>query len=177
MTGFIFRDTAAVWRMAQIIVLGSCAGLIVLGFWVWGMAADRQSEIATLEARIALAAQVDTQATALGDGISFYESETSQLAQSEMQSDMQDLAEENQVSLEVIRADQIERVGANVRMTLTLNGVVNETQLGGYLRALADHNPMIVVDAISLRRARSVGRGNDQRPLAIQLKLIGFAKQ
>ena len=60
-------------------------------------------------------------------------------------------------------------------MAMTLNGVVPEEQLGGYLQNLAVHEPMIVVDSINLRRARSTRNGPDERPLAIQLKLSGFS--
>ena len=99
------------------------------------------------------------------------------MSQSEMQSDMQDLAGEFNVRLEVIRADQVEQVANNVRMVLTLNGVVSESQLGGYLVALARHEPMIVVDNIGLRRARSPNRNQDERLLAIQLKLSSYTEQ
>lgn len=177
MNAFAFRDAAAVRRMGRFIVIGTCAALIVLSGLVWRMAQNRQADIAALEAAVARAADAGVRGTAPGDTISYYESETSQLAQSQMQSDMQALAEQYQVSLEVIRADQIERLGAQARLALTLNGVVPEHQLGAYLQGLADHRPMIVVETINLRRARSTGRGTDERLLALQLELSGFAKQ
>ncbi len=177
MNAFMFRNRAAVRRMGYGIVVGTSVALMVVTGLVWRTAQNKLDDIAALEATITRAQQVQARTTTQGTGVSFYESDTPQLAQSQMQSDMQALADENSVRLEVIRADQIEQVGSQVRMALTLNGVVPENQLGGYLRGLADHEPMIVVDTVNLRRARSSGRGNDERLLAIQLKLSGFATQ
>ncbi len=177
MNAFAFRDAAAVRQMGSALVIGTCLALMAVSALVWSIAQKRAEDIAALEDMVARAEQLSTRPTAPGPGISVYQSDTPQLAQSQMQSDMQELAEEFDLRLEVIRADQIEQLGAQVRMALTLNGVVPEAQLGGYLQGLSQHEPIVIVDSINLRRARSTTRGSDERLLSIQLKLHGFATQ
>lgn len=175
MSEFIFQNPSAVRRFGSTLVITTSVAIICLGFFVWNFVANRYDDIADLNATIARASQLAVASQSNSEQFSFYQFDTAQLSQSEMQSDMQELAQEFRVRLEVIRADQIEQLQENVRMTLTLNGVVPEDQLGGYLLSLANHEPMIVVDNISLRRARSTNRSTNERMLAIQLKLSGFS--
>lgn len=177
MSEFIFQNPAAVRRFGTTLVVGACILIIVLALFVWNFIAQRFDTIEDLNATIARAEQLSASSQSDSAQISFYQSETPQLSQSQMQSDMQELAQQYQLVLEVIRADQIEQLEGNVRMALTLNGVVPESQLGGYLQNLATYEPMIIVDSINLRRARSTRSGQDDRLLAIQLKFSGFATQ
>lgn len=175
MSEFVFQNPAAVRRVGTTLILGVSALVICIALFIWSFIGHRYENIDELNATIARAEQLSLASQSNSAQISFYQSETPQLSQSEMQSDMQDLAQQYRVRLEVIRADQIEQIAGNVRMALTLNGVVPEEQLGGYLQNLAAHEPMIIVDSINLRRARSTRNGPDERPLAIQLKLSGFS--
>ena len=177
MSSFTFQNSAAVRRVGTTIILLSSAALILLAFLIWSVIASRYDRLSSMNGTIARAEQLLQASQSNQAQVSLYENETPQLSQSEMQSDMQDLAGEFNVRLEVIRADQVEQVANNVRMVLTLNGVVSESQLGGYLGALARHEPMIVVDNIGLRRARSTNRNQEERLLAIQLKLSSYTKQ
>jgi replicative DNA helicase len=177
MSEFIFQNPAAVRRFGSGLVIATSVVLICLALFVWSFVAQRYADVADLRSTIARSEQISAAAQSNSAQISFYQSDTPQLSQSQMQSDMQELAQEYQLILEVIRADQIEPLEGNVRMALTLNGVVPESQLGGYLQSLANHDPMIIVDSINLRRARSTNRNADERPLAIQLKLSGFSTQ
>lgn len=177
MSEFVFQNPSAVRRFGTILVIGASAAIMVVAFVVWSFVGQRFDNIADLNATIARAEQLSASSQSNSAQISFYQGETPQLSQSQMQSDMQELAQQYQVRLEVIRADQIEQLEGNVRMALTLNGVVPESQLGGYLQNLAAHDPMIVVDSINLRRARSTRSSDNDRLLAIQLKLSGFSGQ
>lgn len=177
MSVFTFHNPALVRRFGTLLVIGTAIALLILTLIVTNIARNKYAAIDTQRDMIAQAEAAAENQGNRQDPVTFYESETPQLAQSQMQSDMQELADQNQVRLEVIRADQVEQLEGSLRLALTLNGVVEESQLGGFLEGLASHEPMIVVDSISLRRARSSNRGVDERPLAIQLKLSGFAPQ
>ncbi len=174
---FTFHNPGLVRRFGTLLVVGTAFVLLLLTLLLTSVARNGYASMDTQRAAIAQAEAATERQGNAGVGITFYESETPQLAQSQMQSDMQALADQNQVQLEVIRADQVEQLQGALRLTLTLNGVVAENQLGGFLESLASHDPMIVVDSIVLRRGRSSSQGIDDRPLAIQLKLSGFTPQ
>jgi hypothetical protein len=175
MNSFAFHNPALVRRFGTILVVGTSALLIVLALLLANVVLGKYDDIAAQQDTVARAERVAGQQTDSPEAATFYSAETPQLAQSQMQTDMQAIAEQNQVRLEVIRADQIEDLGGSLRMALTLNGVVPESELGAYLTSLASHDPMIVVESVSLRRARAANRNVDSRPLAVQLKLSGFA--
>ncbi len=177
MSSFTFHNPALVRRFGTVIVIGTSIVLILLAVILANIARGKYDSIADQQDTIARSERAAAQGSNNASQATFYSAETPQLAQSQMQSDMQDLAQQNQVILEVIRADQIEQLNGSLLMALTLNGVVPENQLGGYLEGLAKHEPVIVVESISLRRARSTNRGVDDRPLAIRLKLNGFVAQ
>lgn len=177
MSEFTFHNPTLVRRFGTLLVVGTSVLLIVLTLVLTNIARSKYAGISDQLDAIAMAERAaQPQAGALAQN-TFYVSDTPQLAQAQMQSDMQALADEYQVRLEVIRADQVEPLNGSLRLALTLNGVVQENELGSFLESLASHDPMIVVDSISLRRARSNNRNADERPLAIQLKLSGFASQ
>lgn len=177
MGGFTFHNPALVRRFGTVLVVGTSILLIILTLVMTNIARSKYAGINAQQDAIAMAERASEAESASQSQATFYVSETPQLAQSQMQSDMQELADQFDVRLEVIRADQVEPLNGSLRLALTLNGVVQESQLGGFMENLANHDPMIVVESISLRRARSSNRNADERPLAIQLKLSGFASQ
>ncbi len=177
MNSFAFHNPTLVRRFGTGLVVGTSIVLIILALLFTNIARGNYANIAAQQEEIVMSERAANTETGETGQITFYTADTPQLAQAQMQSDMQDLAQQNQVILEVIRADQIEQLNGSLLMALTLNGVVPENQLGGYLEGLAKHEPVIVVESISLRRARSTNRGVDDRPLAIRLKLNGFVAQ
>ena len=177
MSSFSFQNPAAVQRVGTVLILGSSAILVVFAFLLWGIVSKRYDRIDDMSQTILRSEQLVQAAQTNQLQVSLYQNDTPQLSQSEMQSDMQDLAGQFGVRLEVIRADQVEQVGPNLRMALTLNGVVPENQLGGFLVALTSHEPMIIVNSIGLRRARSTNRNQNDRLLALQLKQSSFTAQ
>ena len=176
MNSFTFYNPTLVRRIGTALVVGTSALLVVFAVFLANVARGNYDNITGQLETIARAERATADGMPTADP-SFYLADTPQLAQSQMQTDMQALARQNQVDLEVIRAEQIEQINGALRMSLTLNGVVFESQLGAFLNTLATHEPMIVIDSISLRRARSSQRGIDNRPLAIRMKLSGFAAQ
>ncbi len=177
MNSFTFHNPTLVRRFGTLIVIGTSALLIVLAIFIANIAQSTYSEIAQQQRTIAEAQRLQDVDMDGNEKLTFYRSETPQLAQAQMQSDMQAIAQQNEVRLEVIRADQIEPANGSLRMALTLNGVVLESQLGAYLESFANHSPMIVVESVNLRRARTRNNNIDNRPLAVQLKLSGFVAQ
>ncbi|MDP5086686.1 MAG: GspMb/PilO family protein [Yoonia sp.] len=176
MSSFAFYNPTLVRRVGTLLVMGTSILLILLTLFLANVARNNYDDIA-LEQETILRAQRATTEQVAPDVLSkFYSADTPQLAQSQMQTEMQALAQQNQVRLEVIRADQIEQLSGALRMGLTLNGVVSESQLGGFLESLTAHEPKIVVESVSLRRARATNQTVDDRPLAIELKLSGFTR-
>ncbi|MEO1639565.1 MAG: GspMb/PilO family protein [Pseudomonadota bacterium] len=173
MKTFTFHNPTLVRRFGTILVVGTCILLVLLTLFFANVARGNYDDINDQLSLIARADRAETGGTDVAAN-TLYQAETPQLAHSQMQTDMQALAEQNQVQLEVIRADLIEPINGALRMSLTLNGVVFESQLGAFLSTLARHEPMIVVESITLRRARATNRNVDTRPLAVRLKLSGF---
>lgn len=176
MNSFTFYNPTLVRRVGTLLVVGTSIVVALLAVLLANIARGNYNDIINQQEMILRAERAAAQQVAPNVLSKFYESNTPQLAQAQMQTDMQALAEQSQLRLEVIRADQIEQLDGALRMALTLNGALPESQLGGFLESLAAHEPRIVVDSISLRRARSSNRGADERPLAIQLKLSGFTR-
>ncbi len=176
MNSFTFYNPTLVRRIGTLLVVGTSVVMVLLTVLLANIARGNYSDITNQQDMILRAERAASQQAAPQVLSNFYDNETPQLSQSQMQTDMQALAEQNQVRLEVIRADQIEQLNGALRMALTLNGALPESQLGGFLESLAAHEPRIVVETISLRRARSTNRSSDDRPLAIQLKLSGFTR-
>jgi hypothetical protein len=137
---------------------------------------DRKAEITEMEALIARA---DAAGSGAGAGLppaAFYVGDTPQLAQAALQTDLQALAETHSIEIEVIRADQIEQVEGFVRLNLTLNGVAPEVELGRFLHGLAAMEPIVVVEQLNLRRARS-SRSDAERRVTFQAELFGLANR
>lgn len=137
---------------------------------------NRRAGIAEMEALITRA---ETAGSGTGAGLppgAFFKGDTPQLAQAALQTDLQALAEAHSIEIEVIRADQIEQIEGFVRLNLTLNGVAPEVELGRFLHGLAMMEPIVVVEQLTLRRARS-SRSDDERRVTFQAELFGLANQ
>jgi hypothetical protein len=137
---------------------------------------DRRAAIAEQRAVVARA---EAAASGGGTGLPpsfFYRGETPQLAQVALQTDLQALAETHSIEIEVIRADQIEQIDGFVRLNLTLNGVAPEAEIGGFLHGLAAMEPIVVVEQLILRRART-NRTEADRKIAFQAQLFGLANR
>jgi hypothetical protein len=135
---------------------------------------DRRAAIAEMEALIARADQAGPGGSGGLPPTAFHTGDTPQLAQAALQTDLQALAEAHSIEIEVIRADAIEQIDGFVRLNLTLNGVAPETELGRFLHGLAAMEPVVIVEQLTLRRARA-SRSEAERRVTFQAELFGLA--
>ena len=157
MSDFRFSQPGMPRRVTFVVGYGLAAFITLLAIWLLSGLSDRRDAMAQMRAIIARADMVEATGSgnaALGPD-TFYTGDTPQLAQAALQTNLQTLAESFRIEIEVIRADQIEQVDNFVRLNLTLNGVAPEEELGNFLRGLAALRPLVVVEELTLRRARS----------------------
>lgn len=176
MSDLIFANPGAPGKVRLIAVASVATLCLLLLISLWGRTIGTRSDIANLTAYLD---QVDGR-TDPGQGPSadqFYSAETLQLAQANVQTDLQGIAASHQIKIETIRADQIESAGSNIRLGLVVNGVVPEAALGSFLADIISHKPVIVIDALNLRRARAARSADKTRFIAFQMTLSGYAQR
>lgn len=176
MTAFHFAKADLPRRVALGAGYGIAGLCTLLAMFLIAGHDNRQAEIAEMEAVIARA---DGSLSSGGTGLppeAFYVGDTPQLAQAALQTNLQDLADTHSISLEVIRADQIEQIDGFVRLNLTLNGLAPEVELGRFLHGLAAMEPIIIVEQLSLRRARTSST-DVERMIAFEAELFGLSNR
>lgn len=174
MSDFRFAKPALPRRMVYLAGLGLMVIIGAVGVALLSATSDRQAVIADMQATVARADALRDRPTAgLGDE-AFYLGDTPQLAQAALQTRLQELAEGFGIQIDVIRADAIEQIDNMVRLNLTLNGVAPEAELGAFLHGLAALQPIVVVEQLSLRRART-SRSDPQRRVSFQTQLYGLS--
>lgn len=147
------------------------AGLAVMAAGLW-MAASQMRGIAELQSRIArVAALPDTSAAAQA---TFLAAESPNIAQTRLQTQIQEIAAAHALEVEVIRSAEIEDQGRTLALGIVLNGVIPEANLAGFLTALETASPVIMVNTLDLRRARATSRRDPTRNLALRLGLTGL---
>lgn len=151
---------------------GLAAALVLFGLLMMSASSARLDNIADKEALIARADALSGQAAGGLSDDAYFPGATPQLAQAAVQTSLQTLAEAYRINIDTIRADEIEQIDGVVRLNLSINGVAPETELGAFLHGLADMTPMVVVEDLSLRAARS-SRTNPERRIAFQASLYG----
>lgn len=162
------------------VALGAAYGVAVLctllSLMLIGGHNDRRAEIAEMRAVIARAEGGGSTGDSGLPPASFYTGETPQLAQAALQTDLQALAETHSIEIEVIRADQIEQIDGFVRLNLTLSGLAPEAELGRFLHGLSVMEPIVVVEDLALRRART-SRTDTERKVTFQAEVFGLANR
>lgn len=163
-------------RKVSLATGGLVAGaLVFFGLLMVSASSDRLGSISDKKATIARAA---TLSSSLSGGLSddaFFPGETPQLAQAAVQTSLQALAQAHRIDIEMIRADEIEQIDGVVRLNLAVNGIAPETELGAFLYGLASMNPIVVIEDLKLRPART-SRTNPERRIAFQASLYGTQK-
>jgi hypothetical protein len=178
MSDFRFRQPALPRRIILFAGYGLVALIGLIGLVLMSGASARKSEIAEMRTVIARADAM-MQGSENGNGLAdsaFYTGDTPQLAQAILQTNLQNLAEAHDILIEVIRTDQIEQIDGFVRLNLTVNGVAPESELGAYLHGLSALEPIVVIEQISLRRARAT-RSSPERRVSFQLQLYGLSQR
>ena len=147
---------------------GVMAGGLVM---VW----SGQQNTADLHSRIARAQTVPT-AQDTGDAV-FLAAESPNIAQTRLQSHIQDIATAHQLEIEVIRSDEVEDQGRTLALGILLNGVIPEEELAGFLGSLATAEPKVLVSSLDLRRARITSRRDPTRKIALRMGLKGLMQK
>lgn len=176
MSGFYFAKPDLPRRVVLTAAYGFAGICTLLALALIAGHDDRRAAIAEMEAVIARAAGTGAEGGKNLPPAAFYTGETPQLAQAALQTDLQTLAETHSIEIEVIRADQIEQIDGFIRLNLTLNGVAPEAELGRFLHGLAAMEPIVVVEQLALRRARS-SRSDAERKISFQTELFGLANR
>lgn len=151
------------------------AALALFGVIMVSATSARLDDIADKEALITRVATISGQATGGLSEDAFFPGTTPQLAQAAVQTSLQTLAEAHRINIETIRADEIEQIDGVVRLNLSINGIAPEAELGAFLYGLASMNPIVVVEDLSLRAART-SRTNPERRISFQASLYGTQK-
>ncbi len=173
MSDFRFAKPAAPRRMVYVAGYGLAAIIALAGVLFWSGTSGSRAAIGDMKTTIARAqALADSPASGLG-AEAFYQGDTPQLAQAALQTTLQELAENFDIQIEVIRTDEIEQIDNLVRLNLTLNGVAPEARLGEFLHGLVALEPMVIVEQLNLRRART-SRSDPERRVAFQAQLYGM---
>ncbi|MEM7719353.1 MAG: GspMb/PilO family protein [Pseudomonadota bacterium] len=151
------------------------AVFVLFGLLMMSAANGRLDAIADKETLIARADVMSGRAAGGLSDDAFFPGATPQLAQAAVQTSLQTLAEAHRIDIEMIRADEIEQIDGIVRLNLAINGVAPETELGAFLYGLASMNPIVVIEDLTLRAART-SRTNPERRIAFQASLYGAQK-
>ncbi len=175
MSTFHFANPDLPRKVATGAACSFAAVLVLFGLLMIAASNGRIDDIADNRAMIARAEAVSGSLTNGLSDEAFFPGETPQLAQAAVQTNLQGLAEAHRISIETIRANEIELVDGMVRLNLAINGVAPEAELGAFLYGLASMNPIIVVEDLTLRAARA-SRSNPERRIAFQASLYGAQK-
>ncbi|MEM7472994.1 MAG: GspMb/PilO family protein [Pseudomonadota bacterium] len=175
MSSFHFANPALP-RQVSIGLSGAISGALLLFGLIFTFAAqDRARSIADKQTVIARADQIAGSVTGGLSDDAFFPGETPQLAQVALQTSLQTLAEANRIDIDMIRADEIEQIDGVVRLNLAINGIAPEVELGAFLHGLASMKPIVVVEDLKLRPART-SRTNPERRISFQARLYGTQK-
>lgn len=175
MSGFHFRNPDLPRKVALGFGIGAAAILALLGVAMVSAANARVDTIATKNDTIARAAAMSNGGLGGLSEDAFFPGATPQLAQATVQTSLQALAETHRVDIEMIRADEIEQIDGVVRLNLAINGIAPEAELGAFLHGIAAMRPILVVEDLTLRVART-SRTNPERRVVFNASLYGAQK-
>ena len=172
MSTFHFAKPDLPRQVGTTALVGGVGLMSLIAVTIVGLANDRRAAIADKQALITRAETLGTDSARGLSNDAFFSGDTPQLAQAALQTDLQALAESHRIDVEMIRADEIEQIDGLVRLNLTINGVAPEVELGSFLTGLATMEPIVIVEDLSLRPART-SRTNPERRIAFTASLYG----
>ena len=175
MNMYRFHDPALVARARTgLFTLFGLSTLTALALGLW-LAWSAGQTIADLQGRIDRVSTLPAPQAA-GDEI-FFAAESPNIAQTRLQTQIQEIAAAHALEIDVIRAEEIEEQGRLLRLGVTLNGVIPEDNLAGFLTDLETATPAILVDSYDLLRARVTSRRDAARKLALKMGLKGLMRK
>lgn len=144
-------------------------GVLALGLM---LAWSGMQQTAALQDRIARAAALPEE-DAGTEGV-FLAAESPNIAQTRLQTHIQDIGAAHKLEIEVIRSDEMEDQGRALALGIMLNGVIPEAELAGFLGALSTAEPKVLVSSLDLRAARVTSRRDPTRKIALRMGLKGM---
>ena len=175
MSAFHFANQDLPRKVTLAVGAGLAAVLVLFGLAVNSAANNRYASVADKKA---IVARADNLTGSLASGLSddaFFPGQTPQLAQAAVQTSLQALAQAHRIDIEMIRADEIEQIDGVVRLNLAIKGIAPEVELGAFMYGLASMTPIVVIEDLTLRPART-SRTNPERRISFQASLYGTQK-
>lgn len=172
MNMYRFQDATLVDRARLTLWAGmglGALGFLALGLW---LAWSARLDLADLQTRIDRVRALP--ATQGPDETLFHAAESPNIAQTRLQSQIQEIATTYGFEIEVIRSDEIVDQGRALSLGVMLSGVIPEERFAGFLSALDQAAPKILVETLDLRRARVTSRRDATRKLALKMGLRGM---
>lgn len=175
MSTFHFANQDLPRKVTLAVGCGIAALFVLVGLVMNSAANGRYVSVADKRATIARAEDLTgSLASGLSDD-AFFPGQTPQLAQAAVQTSLQALAQAHRIDIEMIRADEIEQIDGVVRLNLAIKGIAPEVELGAFLYGLASMTPIVVIEDLTLRPART-SRTNPERRISFQASLYGTQK-
>lgn len=150
---------------------GALAAALVLVAGLY-LAYEQQRTIVDLQDRIDRVQALPKGGAASND--LFLAAESPNIAQTRLQTQIQDLAAAHALEIDVIRVTDVEDQGRTIALGILLNGIIPEDRLAGFLSALESATPKILLDNMDMRRARVTSRRDPTRKIALRLGLKGL---
>lgn len=175
MSTFHFANPELPQKLTLSLIYGATGFVLLMGLLMFSNASNRLASVADKSDMIA---RSEARAGSLSGGLSddaFFPGETPQLAQAAVQTNLQALAQSHRINIDMIRADEIEQIDGIIRLNLSIKGVAPEAELAAFLYGLASMNPIVVIEDLKLRPART-SRSNPERRISFQTSLYGAQK-
>ncbi|MEL7172462.1 MAG: GspMb/PilO family protein [Pseudomonadota bacterium] len=158
------------------LAFGAFATVVALGLGTLGLEAIAainalETEIEDQKALLSRARLAETPAQA----IDAYRASTAEEARARFQTDLQGLADEAGLAIETLDTAELVLVNGMVRMGITIKGSIIESELATLLVALDAARPFMLVEGITLRRARGQRSKTTPRELPIRLEIAAYA--
>ncbi|MEM9764261.1 MAG: GspMb/PilO family protein [Pseudomonadota bacterium] len=158
------------------LAFGAFATVVAVGLGALGLEAIAainalETEIEDQKALLSRARLAETPAQA----IDAYRAGTAEEARARFQTDLQGLADEAGLAIETLDTAELVLVNGMVRMEITIKGSIIESELATLLVALDAAQPFLLVEGITLRRARGQRSQTTPRELPIRLEIAAYA--
>ncbi|MEL6480619.1 MAG: GspMb/PilO family protein [Pseudomonadota bacterium] len=158
------------------LAFGAFATVVALGLGTLGLEAIAainalETEIEDQKALLSRARLAEAPAQA----IDAYRASTAEEARARFQTDLQGLADEAGLAIETLDTAELVLVNGMVRMGITIKGSIIESELATLLVALDAARPFMLVEGITLRRARGQRSKTTPRELPIRLEIAAYA--
>ena len=177
MSEFKFRTSSGPMRALFAMNLAIVVLAAGTASFAWNAIKSNDETIAGLKQTVAQQQSVTASAGEGADGAGLLiEADTPQLAQATLSENVQKIADDLGLELEILRAGDVERADGMIKLNLVVSGVVPEPALGEFMSRISAERPVLVAGDMTLRRARDITRASEVRMIAFQLDLRAFMR-